>query len=127
MPKTCETCRYYSAADAETTCPACGTALRFTLLPPPDAPDTSPAATAAVPRGGAPGGLGALWELLINSPIGLVGLMVLGLAATFVIHDWATRDPGPGKEVSSRIKIGMHFSEVGRILDVEPAPKPSYP
>jgi hypothetical protein len=127
MPKTCESCRYYTADSAEATCPACAKPLRFTMLPPPDAPEAAHTATPRVPRTGAPGGAGVIWELVVNSPVGLIVLMILGLAASFFLYEWASRDSGSGKSSGGRIKVGMHFSEVGRILDVEPPPKPSYP
>jgi hypothetical protein len=35
--------------------------------------------------------------------------------------------PIPLRSESSRIKVGMHISEVGKILDSGPQPTPSYP
>jgi len=39
------------------------------------------------------------------------------------------KDPGPGKrsETAGKICIGMHISEVGKIIDPGPAQTPSYP
>jgi hypothetical protein len=72
--------------------------------------------------------VGGLWELLTGTPVGLVVLAVGALAATFAYHDWATRDRGSGGEgLTGRVRVGMHFSEVGRSLDTGPPPKPSYP
>lgn len=72
--------------------------------------------------------VGGFWELLIGTPVGLVVLAVGALAATFAYHDWAVRDRGPGGEgLTGRVRVGMHFSDVGRVLDTGPPPRPSYP
>lgn len=72
--------------------------------------------------------VGGVWDLLIGTPVGLVVLAVVALAATFTYHDWAVRDRGPGgSQFTGRVQVGMHFSEVGRVLDTWPPPRPSYP
>jgi hypothetical protein len=127
MPKTCEPCRFLTPADAEAPCPHCGRPLRFTLLPPPGEPDVLPSRR-RVPRSGGGAWLGGLWETLIGTPVGLVVLAVVALAGSMAYHDWASRDRGPAADaVSGRVRVGMHFSEVGRALDTGPAPRPSYP
>jgi hypothetical protein len=119
MPKVCEICRSPSA-DAETTCPACGGRLR----------PASPHLGETFARFA--GGLCALWERLLGSPVALVALFVLLAGGLWGLSDWMmTASPGsaPGKDQDSsgRIRAGMHVSEVGRILDKGPPPSPSYP
>jgi hypothetical protein len=67
--------------------------------------------------------------LLIGSPVCLAILFVVGLAGIWAVSDWMMQDSGSGKDSDSsgRIRVGMHLSEVGRLLDRGPAPSPSYP
>jgi hypothetical protein len=132
MPKVCESCHYYSADSAPTDCPTCGATLRFTLLPPAGTPDPSPAPLPRRPgaaRSPLGQGSGVLWEKLIGSPVGLVALFVLISIGLWAVGDWVMKDPGSGKaaDSSGRIRVGMHISEVGRLLDRGPPPSPSYP
>ena len=98
MPKMCESCRFYTTDSSETTCPVCTAALRSTLLPPAWGPELTPGAVPhEAPR--SPRlvfGIGALWESVIGSPIGLVVLCVLGLALSWAIYDWAIARSEPG-------------------------------
>jgi hypothetical protein len=72
--------------------------------------------------------VGNVWELLIGTPVGLVVLAVVALSAAFAYQDWAELGRGPGTDnPAGRVRVGMHYSEVGRVLDTGPAPKPSYP
>jgi hypothetical protein len=66
---------------------------------------------------------------LLESPVGLVVLFVLILVAVWVVSDAVRKEEGASKdpEASSRIRIGMHISEVGRLLDHSLPPSPSYP
>jgi hypothetical protein len=132
MPKVCPSCRYYSAGDGDATCPACGTRLLFTLLPPADAADASPVVLRPPRSATWPGPgrqTGGIWERLIGSPVALVAVFVLILGGLWAVSDRLMRDPGAGKaaDSSGRIRVGMHISEVGRLLDRSPPSSPSYP
>jgi hypothetical protein len=117
MPKVCEVCRAPSD-DTEISCPACGGRLR-------------PAS--ARPRGAfseLARGLG--WEQLLGSGVALVVGFVLLAGVSGVLCErmlWGPSGPAAGEaqDSSGRIRVGMHFSEVGRVLDKGPPPSPSYP
>ena len=59
----------------------------------------------------------------------LILLTFAVFGGVWAVSAWLTADSSPGKrqDSSGRIKVGMHISEVGRILDTEPARSPSYP
>lgn len=109
MPKVCAVCRYESPADAETACPACGAPL-----------GAVPPRSVRGPRDP--------WERFI-APIALVGVLLLVGVGVWFGGGWLAAALGGGKthDSSGRIKVGMHISEVGRILDDGPPPSPSYP
>jgi hypothetical protein len=128
MPKLCQFCAYHSVTDTETTCPTCGATLRFTLLPPADPLDPSAASLPPDETRSRPGSEGrGPWERLIGSPLVLVGVFFLIVVAVWAVSDTVMKGSGKGPDTSSRIRVGMHISEVGRILDNGPAPNPSYP
>ena len=127
MAKVCPSCAYRSETDSETTCPTCGAALRFTLLPPAgslglSAASQSPEQTRSHPSQEA----GGPWERLLGSPRVLVAVFFLIAVAVWAVSDTVMKGSTKGSDNSSRIRVGMHISEVGRILDKGPAPKPSY-
>jgi len=111
MPKLCESCAHFSD-DVATICPACGAALRPNEARP--------------PSGWGGGGVAAR---LFGSPLGLVVVFVVILAVAWAVGDWMTAaaNSGQGADTAGRIRAGMHISEVGRVLDDGPAPRPSYP
>ena len=110
MPKLCESCARV-VNDTEIICPGCGAAQR-------------PHEAGRPSSWG--GGVGAR---LFGSPLGLVVVLVVILAVAWAVGDWMTAAANSGKEADTagRIRAGMHISEVGRVLDDGPAPKPSYP
>jgi hypothetical protein len=122
MLKICESCRYHSDRDEETRCPTCGADLRLVL----------PSGVSTPGRWGesqAGGGYEGVWDRVIGSPVGLLVAFVLISLGAWIVGDWVMKDSGPGKgsETAGRIRIGMHISEVGRILDNGPPQTPSYP
>jgi hypothetical protein len=119
VPKVCDICRY-SSADALTTCPSCGGLLR----------SAAPGPGEAFSRFA--GGLGAVWEQLLGSPLALVAGFVLlagvsGVLTDRLLHGPSGPNAGQEQDSSGRIRAGMHLSEVGRILDKGPPRSPSYP
>jgi hypothetical protein len=76
---------------------------------------------------------GDLWEWLVGSPVGLGALLLLLAVGVWAVSGWVVKDvmtgsqPAKGTASSNGIRVGMHISEVGRLLDRGPAPSPSYP
>jgi hypothetical protein len=129
MLKVCETCKFHTDAEDVNTCPSCDTALRPIYLTSPDALDRSDASLPWRPeKGRSSDGSKGPWEYLIESPLGLLAVFFLIVVGAWAMSDWL-KGSGPEKKSdnSKGIRIGMHISEVGRILDNGPAPKPSYP
>jgi hypothetical protein len=132
MSKVCDFCRSTCAADAETTCPAWGTRLCSLLLPAADLRAPSAALTPPLRwevRSRLSRGPGAPWERWVASPLLYVAIFVLIVAGVWTVSDRVRNESGPGRalESSGRIRVGMHISEVGRLLDRGPPPSPSYP
>jgi hypothetical protein len=113
MPKVCECCGY-TWAGVETSCPVCGAYL---------GPGRS--------RHGRESG--DLWESVTGSSIGLAAVFLLLAVGVWAVSGWVVSEvltgarPAKGEVSSNGIRVGMHLSEVGRLLDRGPAPSPSYP
>jgi hypothetical protein len=131
MLSLCEACGCYALVETESACPKCGKPLNAEPMPASEAAD--PAAGAIEPYVGetAPprGRLRLLVEQLAAMPAGVGAAFFFIVVILWIVTDRmaAYTPPTPQSAGSSRIKVGMHISEVGRILDSGPQPSPSYP
>lgn len=113
MPLVCDGCPFSTRTLTDRTCPRCAIPLRFVRSDPPDI---------------GPGCGGFLVERLTTHGLGLVGLAVVAIVGTTAYLNWANVPPPPDAgRVSGAVRVGMHFSEVGRALDTGPPPTPAYP
>ncbi|HVS38362.1 MAG TPA: hypothetical protein VMS17_22580 [Gemmataceae bacterium] len=118
MLRVCQFCRS-SCDGAEAVCPVCGAPLPLepaSAAPPPLRPDglqpRPPAATESWRQLAAVVGLGLLILVICGGAWGANALLA---------------GKGKTEDSAGRIKVGMHISEVGRILDDGPPRSPSYP
>ena len=117
MLKVCQFCRY-SCAVAETTCPACHAPLPPDPIPP--APRYDQTGFRQVS-----GSSDDPWRRLA-APVGVV-LLIVTIGGGVWAANGLLAAPSKTQDSTGRIKAGMHISEVGRLLDNEPQPSPSYP
>jgi hypothetical protein len=131
MLTLCESCGCYALGDGEITCPKCGKPL---------CSEQPPASEAADPATGSPepyqaetppqrGWGRCLVERAAAAPAGIGAAFFLVIVILWIVTDrMAAYSPHtPQFAGSSRIKVGMHMSEVGQVLDSGPQPTPSYP
>lgn len=123
MPKQCEGCGYYSAADAPTKCPSCDAPLKYTFL--------GPAGKAAAPLAGAPtdpfgdlarqqsaarrGFLGVDWRIVNAAVVALVTTAVIGVR--FYLRQEAREERQQATAAARQVRVGMHISEAARLLN----------
>jgi hypothetical protein len=123
MPKLCEGCGFYSAADAPTKCPTCDADLKFTFL--------APAGKAAAPLKGAPtdpygdlerqqaaarrGFLGLDWRVVNAVVAALVTVGIIGVR--FYLRQERRAEREEAVASAQKIKVGMHISDAARLLD----------
>jgi hypothetical protein len=131
MLTLCESCGCHVLGDGEISCPKCGKPLSSD---PPSASGTAePATETAAPYQGetpAPKGwFRGLVERAAAAPAGIGAAFFLIVIILWIVTDRmaAYSPPTPKSAGSSRIKVRMHISEVGKILDSGPPPSPSYP
>lgn len=126
MPKLCEGCGYYSAADAPPQCPSCDAALKYTFL--------GPAGKAAAPLAGAPtdpfgdlerqqaaarrGFLGVDWRIVNAAVVALVTVAVIGVR--FYLRQEAREERQQAAAATQKVRVGMHISEAARLLNAAP-------
>src|SRR5262245_29485300 len=119
MAKACAGCGYYATGD-ETSCPTCGRALQFTMLPPRNAADTPaiklPPQLSRGPNSGpmyrGQGSLDLLEWCSHNRM--LVGIFVAPLVLLAFFAFGGGR--GAAKEKFDSIKVGMTRDQVDAIL-----------
>lgn len=123
MPKLCEGCGYYSAADAPTKCPSCDANLKYTFL--------APNGKAAAPLKGAPtdpygdlerqqaaarrGFLGLDWRIVNAVAAALLVVGVMGVR--FYLRQERRAEREQAVASVQKIKVGMHISEASRLLN----------
>lgn len=120
MPKVCESCAFYSADNAPTACPKCGTGLKFTLLPPrgqaaeplPDAgPGLQTATATARARAKKEGFLEGLGVGEIPPRYLWAGFLLLVSLAGVGVRYYQT------SQRLEQVQPGMHISQAARLID----------
>jgi type II secretory pathway pseudopilin PulG len=115
MPKVCEPCGFYSAENAPTACPQCGTGLKFTLLPP-----QGQAATAVADFGGHANTATTRARRQKESFLDSMGIdpkyIALGALILVGVVGFAVRQSQKRERLES-VQAGMHISQAAKLLD----------
>lgn len=125
MPRLCEPCRFHSSDDSVSDCPQCGGPVKFTLLPPPNAGQTTATATAtaappAPPRSTSSGRVGL--SDLFRGKLLYISVGVIAAVFVAVLALWLLRGDSFEQKVA-KVKVGMSMPEAMRIMGDDNKPK----
>jgi hypothetical protein len=118
-------------AGAETVCLSCGAPLPAASSAAADSPGAffgGPPPRWADARLRAGRRSAERWERWLSSPAVIVAAFVVIALGAWAVSDRVRKESADRPaEGSGRVRVGMHISEVGRLLDRHPRPGPSYP